>query len=113
MNVCQQKDELGFTLQEMLVAMIIASLLMAFTLSVFTFTRREFVRWHNRTVLMRTTNRILQIMTFDILDAKHMEIVSDSTLFLTTESGAVVLYAHVGQGIQRNHEYLAPGDSMY
>ena len=102
--------EAGFTIQELLVAIIVGSLLFTFAGSVFLFSQKMYIRWHHATNIYRHVNHISQLILLDLEESKHIQTITDSVLTFTRPSGLEVQYRFDGKGVRRNGQILNAGD---
>ena len=85
-------DETGFTIQELLVVLLVSSLLLSMSLSVFFFTNKLIFSWKQRSEVSLSTHRIMNRVALDCARAIDLEQLSDSTLVLREEGGRVTQY---------------------
>lgn len=105
------KRENGFTIQEVLVAIIVGSLLVGFSLSAFLFVSRIHRSWQSRSDIEQTTGRTVQTITLDVLRSKAAT-VSDSMITLEWPGGRRVHYLLGNSAVTRNGVQLAPDSSV-
>ena len=95
--------ESGFTIQELMVVLIVSSLLVTFSFSLFLFTGKLFTSWQKRTELHLEVSRVLQLIASDVHRAKQVLELSDSTMTLVGTSSIQVIYSVQGNRLRRNH----------
>jgi len=93
----------GFTVQELMVVLVVGSLLVTFSFSLFLFTSKLFSSWHKRTELRSEVSRVLQLIASDVNRSKQILALTDSTLTLATPSAAEITYRVQEHRIWRNH----------
>jgi hypothetical protein len=102
------KREDGFTIQEILVVLIVGSILIGLSLSLFLFTNKLFLTWSGTNDLKSETNRILYQMAFDIQQSREIIEQTDTSFVLSKRVGRVVRYSYNGKTLQRNDVELTP-----
>jgi hypothetical protein len=102
------KREDGFTIQEVLVVLIVGSILVGLSLSLFLFTNRLFLTWSGTNDLKSETNRILHHMAFDIQQSRELVEHTDTSFVLSKSVGRVVRYSYNGKTLQRNDVEMTP-----
>jgi prepilin-type N-terminal cleavage/methylation domain-containing protein len=113
MNVIANiRDEKGFTIQELMVVLIVGSLLVSFSFSLFLFGQKLFTSWQKKTEVRTSVTRVLQTISLDILQSNYVAEVSDTALFLTKQSGFNVKYRFDGTHVWRNGEMIIPGKEI-
>lgn len=95
-------DEQGFTLHEVLVAIVISSLLVGFSLSVFLFAQKLLVAHERISNLKEIVDRTLFVVSTDVEQSCRVDMVSDSSLVLQAANGRVITYRFDGTMIERN-----------
>ena len=93
------KNEDGFTIQELLVALVVGSLLMSFCLSLFLFSNKIFVTWH-----------ALQTFAFDIRNSREITNVRDTSLTVQRGDRRPISYFFDKATIRRNGVFLFHGN---
>jgi type II secretory pathway component PulJ len=96
------KNEDGFTIQELLVVLIVGSLLVSFSLSLYLFTGRLISTWQKTTALRESVHRTLHIIALDIEKSQRIVEISDTTCSMVRQTGKVVTYRFNGLGVWRN-----------
>jgi hypothetical protein len=100
----------GFTIQELLVTLIVGSLLVDFCFSLFLYSDKLFVSWQQRSESKDRVNSTLQIITTDILGSKRMVMISDSSIVLQKIDNLIVSYFFGGKSIRRGDVVLSEGN---
>ena len=95
-------DERGFTLHEILVAIVISSLLVGFSLSVFLFAQKLLVAHERISNLKDIVDRTLFVVSTDIEQSCRVDALSDSSLVLQAANRRVITYRFDGATIERN-----------
>ena len=88
------RDERGFTIQELLVVIIVGSLLISLSFSVYAFTHKLFFSWQLKSEGRETVERVLQQVVYDIQKSKSIDALTDTTLILKSayEKDAAFLF---------------------
>ncbi len=102
------KREDGFTIQEILVVLIVGSILIGLSFSLFLFTNKLFQTWSGTNDLKNETNRILYQMAFDIQQSREIAEHTDTSFVLSRSVGRVVRYSYNGKTLRRNDVELTP-----
>lgn len=76
------KNTDGFTVQEILVVLIVGSILVGMSLALFQFTNELFQRWHGSAELKNDVRRILCLMATDIQKANTVVSLTDTSMIL-------------------------------
>lgn len=100
----------GFTLQEMLVVMIVSSLLFIFVYSAVLFSMRFYGGWQRKNALMRETGHIQRLLADELMKSKHCSIAADSSLHLLGENGTEADYRFERNAVTRNGMPIGPPD---
>ena len=109
MKILQQiKDERGFTIQEILVVMIVGSILLSLSLALFQFTNELFQSWYGTNEFKSDVNRIIQTMALDIQHSSEIIEQTDTSLVLSRGLKQEVRYIFGGQFLRRNDVELTP-----
>lgn len=101
-SLAQLTDQHGFTLHEVLVAIVVSSLLIGFGLSLFLFAQRLLLAHERTSSLKSAVDRILFVISTDIERSCRLEDVSDSTLVICLPNRRFVSYRFDGTTVQRN-----------
>jgi hypothetical protein len=102
------KREDGFTIQEILVVLIVGSILIGLSLSLFLFTNKLFLTWSGTNDLKSETNRILYQMAFDIQQSREILDHTDTSFVLSKSVGKIIRYNYTGKILQRNDVEMTP-----
>ena len=102
------KREDGFTIQEVLVVLIVGSILIGLSLSLFLFTNKLFLTWSSTNELKGEANRILYQMAFDIQQSRTLVEHTDTSFVLSKSVGRVIRYGFNGKTLQRNDVDITP-----
>lgn len=105
------KREEGFTIQELLVVLIVASLLVSLCFSVFSFATKLVASWQTRVQSKEELNRVLQRMAMDVQEAREIEMVNDSVLVIEKKVGERIMYRFDGKSVLRNN--VTPGSNNF
>lgn len=105
-----RRNEQGFTLHEVLVAIIVGSLLISLCLVIVSFTGKQIARWKQRTQVEQSVQSTLQRVALDIQRSREILESTDSSLTLDMGIGLVVQYRSNEDGIWRNDVALAGSD---
>jgi prepilin-type N-terminal cleavage/methylation domain-containing protein len=103
----QLASEGGFTLHEVLVAIVISSLLIGFGLSLFLFAQKLLVAHERTSNLKAAVDRVLNVLSTDLERSCEVSEVSDSTVVLRLPSRRAATYRFNGSEVSRN------GDRMH
>jgi hypothetical protein len=103
--------EEGFTIQEILVVILVGSLLIGFSLSLFLFTNKLFQTWYGSSELKNNSNRIVQQIALDIQQSREIIGQTDTSLVLSKGIGKIVHYIYEGKALQRNEVDFMPRES--
>ena len=102
------KQEDGFTIQEILVVLIVGSILIGLSLSLFLFTDRLFLTWSITNDLKSETNRILYQLAIDIQQSRGIVEHTDTSFVLSRSVGRVIRYSYNGKTMLRNNVDMTP-----
>jgi len=102
------KQEDGFTIQEILVVLIVGSILIGLSLSLFLFTDKLFITWSGTSDLKSETNRILYQIAFDIQQSREIIEHTDTSFVLSRNVGRVIRYSYNGKTMLRNNVDMTP-----
>ena len=95
-------DEDGFTIQEILVVLIVSSLLVSFGLSLFQFTTKIVCSWSRKSEASGLVNRTIQQIALDVQKSSVVSAVTDSSLVLQNQIGSYVSFLKRETGVWRN-----------
>lgn len=90
--VSRRKPNTGFTLVETMVAMGVASLMLAGIASFAVYTARSFVAAGNYADLDQASRNCLDVMTRDIRESRALTAFSTNKLTLSTDDGSALVY---------------------
>ncbi|HOV98339.1 MAG TPA: hypothetical protein PK595_02065 [Bacteroidota bacterium] len=93
MKVLKETD--GFTIQEILVVLIVGSILVSMSFALFQFTNELFQRWNGSTEMKGDVRRILTLMAMDIQKTSSGVSLTDTSLVLTREFDKEIRYDFV------------------
>ena len=102
------KNEEGFTIQEILVVLIVGSILISLSLALFQFTNELFQGWHGTNELKSDANRILHRIGLDIQRSNGVLELTDTTFVLSRGSESLVKYSFTNLTLKRNDVDLTP-----
>jgi len=105
-------DDRGFTIQELLVVIIVGSLLVSYGLSVFLFADKLFTSWRLKDDIHSRVTRTFQNILYDIEQAKRIQSITDSSLIIIRCDNKVIDYKFDRHHIFRNNEQVATNDSI-
>ncbi len=88
----------GFTIQELLVVLMVGSLLVSFSLSLFLFTQRMFFSWERDDRMRLAIERSTQAIALDMQQAREVAVRPDSLIVIQGGAG-------------RKHEYRLTADT--
>jgi hypothetical protein len=94
--------EEGFTIQEILVVLIVSSLLVSFGLSLFQFAGKLVSKWKKKTEVHSLMNSVTQRIALDVQKSKSVSEVNDSSLVLEYGIGKQVVFRFNSAGAWRN-----------
>ena len=98
------RPEGGFTIQELLVVLIVASLLVSFSLSLFLFMHKLVSSWERDIEMRGSVDRAVQLIALDVQRSGEVNFNSDSACVLKREAGVSVSYAISAHRVLRNGE---------
>jgi prepilin-type N-terminal cleavage/methylation domain-containing protein len=102
------RDEQGFTLHEVLVAIVVRSLLVGFGLSVFLFAQKLLTAHERMSDLKGDVDRTLFTLSTDIGQASRIKEISDTSLVLVVANRRIITYrcdsVMVGRNGIRTHD---------
>jgi hypothetical protein len=93
----------GFTIQELVVALVVGSMLVGYAFELYVFTQRIVTRWRHKTELSEVIHSTLNRMTLDLQRADELEIQADSVFVARTDSRVVALYRVSGGIVTRSN----------
>ncbi len=95
-------DERGFTIQELLVVMIVGSLLISLSLTTYMFATRLFLSWQAKSEGRAAVERVLQQMVYDIQRSKSIYSMTDSSLTLKSVGEKDISFSFGKGNVYRN-----------
>ncbi len=95
-------DERGFTLHEVLVAIVVGSLLVGFGLSIFLFAQKFLVAHERMSDLKDAVDRTLFTLSTDVGQSSRVREISDSSLVLVVANRRVITYKFDSVMVVRN-----------
>ncbi len=95
-------SESGFTIQEILVVMIVGSLLVSFSLSLFLFAAKITGRWKEKREVEEVVHRITEQVALDLNRSTALPELSDSLLAVHTGAARFVVYHFSKNNVLRN-----------
>lgn len=96
------REEDGFTIQEILVVLIVSSLLVSFGLELFLFTSKIVGKWTKKTERNSIINSTVQRIALDVEKSSSIENATDSLLILGYHTGKEVSFHSGENGVWRN-----------
>jgi prepilin-type N-terminal cleavage/methylation domain-containing protein len=106
-GLCAQlASDRGFTLHEVLVAIVISSLMIGFGLSLFLFAQKLLVAHERSSHLRATVDRVLDVLSSDIERSCEVNEVTDTTIVLRLPNRRAATYRHNGAEIFRNGDLM-------
>ncbi len=87
-----KRDEAGFTIQEILVVLLVGSLLVNFSISTFLFLSRLFATWQRTVELHRVVTDAAHAISYDIQHSGAAYLLPDSSFLIEREAGRTILY---------------------
>jgi prepilin-type N-terminal cleavage/methylation domain-containing protein len=107
------KDEDGFTIIEILIAMMIFTLILSMVGSVFVFSTKQMIKWRQSVQTLSDIHIASEIMYKDILTASTI-VVTDSLIKITANGNKEQQYQEIKHHIKRNELLIADNaDSHY
>lgn len=100
------RDASGFTLNEVLVALVVGGLVISFGMSLFVFSSRVFHSWQKRSALRQTTERAVQRLAYDVMRSKGILSPSGTSLSLESGTGHLIRYTLDSGRIVRGEDTL-------
>ncbi len=104
-----QKED-GFTIQELLVVLIVGSLLISLCLSLFLFSNKIFITWQHTAERKDAVNYALQTIALDIRNAGVITNVSDTSLIVQRDNLRPISYFFDATTVRRNDILLFHGN---
>ncbi len=103
-------NEAGFTIQEILVVLLVGSLLVSFSISTYLFLGRLFTSWQRTVELHRVVNDAAQAIAFDIQHSGATYLLPDSSFIIEREAGKTVIYSFGSGTLLRNGQPMSVED---
>lgn len=100
------RDESGFTMQEVLVVLIVGSILIAFCFELFLFVNRLFFNWEITSEFRTEAGAMYQRINLDLQHAKSVVARDDTSLVLIRHDGKRIEYWYSNGQINRNDVQL-------
>lgn len=85
-------EEPGFTIQELIVALVVGSILVGYAFELYVFSERVVSHWRNRTELTEIVNGALNRIALDLERGGTFEVEGDSVLVVSGDVGLIALY---------------------
>ncbi len=109
-NIFFRED--GFTIQELVVVLIVGSMVVAFSFSLFLFVNKMFHTWNRKTELHDAVDAVVQRMATDIQKSISIIEITDSTLTLEKELGNVIRYRYNSDTLWRNNDPMFSSENI-
>lgn len=106
------RDEHGFTIQELMVVMVVGALLTSFGVSLFLFGQKLFISWERKSALQTAVIQLLDNIASDVLQSNYISQISDTGLVIRKKSGKNVRYSFDGSIVKRNDGALFVGQGI-
>ena len=106
------KDQKGFTIQEILVVLLVSSLLLGFCYSLFSFTHKLLFSWQQRTEVHSFVDRAITLIVLDVERAKEIVNISDSTFTIIKNDDQLILYRFAKGRIIRGQDTLSSTENI-
>jgi prepilin-type N-terminal cleavage/methylation domain-containing protein len=100
------KSQNGFTLQELMVSLVVASLVVSFCVSALLFSKRLVTSWQRRVQVQDVAEHTLNAITRDVSSSKRLLDLSDTSLVLLRHDGVMITYKFSRFMIQRSNVAL-------
>lgn len=98
----QSSNDVGFTIVELLAAMVISSLVVAFVYSMYLFTERLTERWQRTSELSSVVGECAHRIAFDVLTCSDVDECNDSLLVLERDHLDTIYYRFTVGVVTRN-----------
>lgn len=105
-----QVNEGGFTMQELLVSLIVGSLVISFCMSLFLFADRSFLRWQKNLKERDLANHTLQLIVRDVQRSSDINNQTNASLSLRIGGSRLINYSFDGTGIRRGDISIFDGN---
>jgi hypothetical protein len=106
------KSERGFTIQELMVVLIVGLLLISFTFSLFLFSNKMMFSWQRKSDVRQTVGRVLQTIASDIMKSKQIKEVTETSIILIGKNENQIRYSFDGKYIYRNSDVVHSDDNI-
>ena len=104
------RREAGFTIQELMVVLIVGSLLVSFSVTLFLFANKLFHSWQKKSEVSIAVARTLETISLDIMQSNQISGRSDSSLVLQRGLRSSVKYLFDGDAVWRNEQLISPAE---
>ncbi len=91
-------DESGFTINELIVAMVVGSILVGYAFELYVFASRIITSWRARTEIAAAAEGVLNRMTLDIQRSSELIQEGDSVFVMISDNREIASY-HVSKGM--------------
>ncbi len=95
-------SEAGFSMTELLAALLIGSTIAGFCYSAYIYSQKMFLTWDRKSHVVRLTDGTLQTLAADMRKAKSVVLVSDSILSMQQICGKKITYRIGRDPVMRN-----------
>src|ERR1051326_1855153 len=106
------KSEEGFTIQELLVVLIISSLMVSFTLSLFLFGSKILGSWSKKSELRQAVQQTLIVAMIDLIESSGVPTLTDTSIEFTKNNGSSVHYGYGRGRILRNGAIVSSQEGL-
>jgi Tfp pilus assembly protein FimT len=104
-------SEEGYTIQELLVVLIVSSLLFSFGISIYMSASKTVGAWSKRNELKESVQRTLAVVSSDLMRCSELNDVTDSTLSIVRDNKSVT-YHYDGKNVWRNDVQLSKPENV-
>jgi prepilin-type N-terminal cleavage/methylation domain-containing protein len=105
-------DSRGFTIQELIVALVVGSILIGYAFELYVFARRIVTHWQKEAEISEVVHSTLNRMTLDVQRANNVEIQGDSVFVMRTDTRVIAVYRCAGGFITRNDVLMNASGSV-
>jgi prepilin-type N-terminal cleavage/methylation domain-containing protein len=95
-------DSRGFTIRELIVALVVGSILVGYAFELYVFAQRIVTQWRKKAELSEVVCQALNRMTLDLQRGDEVETHGDSVYVVRADSRIVALYKMSGGMLARN-----------
>jgi Tfp pilus assembly protein PilW len=95
-------DASGFTIQELIVALMVGSMLVGYAFEIYTFAQRMVTHWRKRAELSEVVHSTLGRMSLDLQRASDLECQGDSVWMIRSDSRVIAVYRLSRGVVERN-----------